>query len=147
MTHATPSPYPRDETLTDKILTVVMWLASVAVAPWILAFPPVSYEGLGLVASVGWGVMVGVGALLILAGNAFRSYVVELPGLLLNGAGISVYLILSWSQVFEGSMGSGARALLMVTFLCWLIRRSRKLVRHHLTLGRIDKIGRGAGDD
>lgn len=143
MTHATPSPYPRDETVVDRALLVAMWLASVAVAPWILAFPPVSYEGLGLVASVGWGVMVGAGALLILIGNLRHSYVLELPGLLLLGTGVTVYMILSWGQVYGGSMGSGARALLMITYLGWAIRRTRRLVRHHLTLERIDKIGRG----
>lgn len=143
MTHATPFPYPRDESVGDKILTIIMWAASVAVAPWILTFPPVSYEGFGFVASVGWGLLVGLGALLILAGNLRRSYVTEAPGVLLMGTGILVYVLLSWGQVYEGIFGSGARALLMVTFLCWLIKRSRKLFRYHRTLERVDKIGRG----
>lgn len=142
MTHATPHPYPRDETLADKALTVIMWLASVAVAPWILTFPPVSYEGLGLVASVGWGLLVGVGALLILVGILRRAHVVEFPGVILMGTGLLVYLILSWSQVFDGSLGSGARALLMITFFCWLLKRGRKLIRYHRTLERVDRIGR-----
>jgi len=142
-TAATPYPYDRHESLTDKILTVIMWLAVAGVAPWILAFPPVSYEGLGLVASVGWGVMAGVGGAMVLAGQLRHSYITEFPGVLLMGLGTLVYTILSWSQVGEGIMGSGARALLMVFLTFWLIKRGKKLVKYHLTLERIERIGRG----
>lgn len=140
---ATPYPYDRNETSTDRTLTVIMWLASVAVAPWILIFPPVSYEGLGLVASVGWGVMTGLGAALILVGTLRHSYITELPGVFLMGLGLLVYTILSWGQVADGTVGSGARALLMITFTIWLVKRGKQLVRYHLTLERIERLGRG----
>lgn len=139
----TSSPYPHFMSTADKLLTVLMYLTAAAVAPWIYAFPPVSYEGLGLVASVGWGFLVGAGALLMLAGELRRSHYLELPGVLLMGSGVLVYAMLSWAQTFSYSIGSGARALLMLAGFLWLLRRGKRLLGYHRTLNRIDRIGRG----
>ena len=139
----TSSPYPHSMSVTDKLLTVLMYAFAAAVAPWILAFPPVSYEGFGLVASVGWGVLVGVGAVLMLVGELKRSHYVELPGVMLAGAGLLTYTMLSWEQTLGSSPGSGARALLIAAGSVWLARRGKRLIGHHRTLDRIDRIGRG----
>lgn len=139
----TSSPYPHFMSTADKLLTVLIYLTAATVAPWILTFPPVSYEGLGLVASVGWGVLVGVGALLILAGELRRSHYIELPGVILMGSGILVYALLSWEQTINSSIGSGARSLLVLAGFLWLLRRGGRLLSYHRTLARIDRIGRG----
>lgn len=139
----TSSPYPHHTSVTDKLLTVLMYVLAAGVAPWILAFPPVSYEGFGLVASVGWGVLVGVGAVLMLVGELKRSHYVELPGVMLVGAGLLTYTMLSWEQTLNYSLGSGARALLIAAGSVWLVRRGKRLIGHHRTLDRIDRLGRG----
>ena len=139
----TSSPYPHSMSAADKVLTVLMYALAAGVAPWILAFPPVSYEGLGLVASVGWGVLVGVGAALMLVGELKRSHYVELPGVMLMGAGLATYTMLSWEQTISTSPGSGARALLVAAGSIWLARRGKRLIGYHRTLDRIDRIGRG----
>ena len=139
----TSSPYPHRMSTADKVLTVLMYALAAGVAPWILTFPPVSYEGLGLVASVGWGVLVGVGAVLMLAGELKRSHYVELPGVMLMGAGLATYTMLSWEQTISTSPGSGARALLVAAGSIWLARRGKRLIGYHRTLDRIDRIGRG----
>lgn len=138
----TSSPYPHHMSVTDKLLTVLTYALAAAVAPWILAFPPVSYEGLGLVASVGWGIMVGAGAVLMLTGELKRSHYVEIPGVMLVGAGLMTYAMLSWEQTLNSSPGSGARALLIAAGTVWLVRRGKRLIGYHRTLGRIDRIGR-----
>ena len=139
----TSSPYPHSLTVADKILTVLMYALAAGVAPWILAFPPVSYEGFGLVASVGWGILVGVGAVLMLVGELKRSHYVELPGIMLAGAGLLTYTMLSWEQTLNASPGSGARALLIAAGTVWLARRGKRLIGYHRTLDRIDRLGRG----
>lgn len=139
----TSSPYPHHMSTADKFLTVLMYALAAAVAPWIWAFPPVSYEGLGLVASVGWGILAGVGAVLMLIGELKRSHYVELPGVMLMGAGLLTYAMLSWEQTLTGSPGSGARALLIAAGTVWLARRGKRLIGYHRTLDRIDRIGRG----
>lgn len=123
-------------------LIVLMCSFGIAVAPWILTYPPVSYEGLGLVASVGWGVMVGVGSVFMLIGHLLKAYQWEIPGVILCAAGFFVYALLSWHQAIEDSAGSGARALLMCMFFCWLVLRGDVLLGYHHTLERVDKIGR-----
>ena len=143
MSPMTSSPYPHSMSVTDKLLTVLMYALAAGVAPWILAFPPVSYEGFGLVASVGWGILVGVGAVLMLVGELKRSHYVELPGVMLAGAGLLTYTMLSWEQTLSSSPGSGARALLIAAGSVWLARRGKRLIGHHRTLDRIDRIGRG----
>ena len=142
--HVTSTPYARARSKGRTALFVVGWLACVALAPYILVFPPVSYEGFGLVASVGWGVMAGAGAVLILIGNLRKAYLVEAPGVMLTTAGVAVYALLSWEQTITSSPGSGLRALLMVTFIsAFLLDRAMELLEHHKTLKRIDRIGRG----
>lgn len=142
--HATSSPYARARSKTRTALFVVGWLACVALAPYILVFPPVSYEGLGLVASAGWGVIAGAGAALILIGNLRKAYLIEAPGVMLVTAGVAVYALLSWDQAITVSPGSGPRALLMITFLtAFLLDRALELLEYHRTLKRIDRIGRG----
>ena len=139
----TSSPYPHRMSTADKVLTVLMYALAAGVAPWILTFPPVSYEGLGLVASVGWGVMAGAGAALILIGNLRKAYLVEAPGIMLTTAGVAVYTLLSWEQTISSSPGSGPRALLMVTFLtAFLLDRALELLEYRRTLKRIERIGR-----
>lgn len=142
--HVTSTPYTRARSRSRTALFVIGWLACVALAPYILAFPPVSYEGFGFVASVGWGVIAGAGAVLILIGNLRKAYLVEAPGVMLTTAGVAVYALLSWDQTLTSSPGSGPRALLMVTFLtAFLLDRAMELLEHHKTLKRIDRIGRG----
>ena len=139
----TSSPYPHFTSVTDKLLTVLMYALAAGVAPWILTFPPVSYEGFGLVASVGWGILVGVGAVLMLIGELKRSHYVELPGVMLMGAGLLTYAMISWEQTLNVSPGSGARALLIAAGTVWLARRGKRLIGYHRTLDRIDRLGRG----
>ena len=142
--HMASSPYARARSRSRTALFVIGWLACVALAPYILVFPPVSYEGFGFVASMGWGVMAGAGAVLILIGNLRKAYLVEAPGVMLTTAGVAIYAILSWEQTITSSPGSGLRALLMVTFIsAFLLDRALELLEHHKTLKRIDRIGRG----
>ena len=142
--HVTSTPYARARSRSRTALFVIGWLACVALAPYILVFPPVSYEGFGFVASMGWGVMAGAGAVLILIGNLRKAYLVEAPGVMLTTAGVAIYAILSWEQTITSSPGSGLRALLMVTFIsAFLLDRAMELLEHHKTLKRIDRIGRG----
>ena len=138
----TSSPYPHFTSVTDKLLTILMYALAAGVAPWILTFPPVSYEGFGLVASVGWGILVGVGAVLMLIGELKRSHYVELPGVILMGAGLLTYAMISWEQTLNASPGSGARALLIAAGTVWLARRGKRLIGYHRTLDRIDRLGR-----
>lgn len=137
------SPYPRERGALRTVLTILGWATAVAVAPWILTFPPVTYEGLGLVAGVGWGVLTGAGAALSLIGHLARRHEVELPGMILLGTGLVIYAALSWATVAEGSTGSGARALLLVAACFFIADRMLELIDWHLDLRRIDKIGRG----
>ena len=140
--HMTSSPYARVRSKGRTALFVIGWLACVALAPYILVFPPVSYEGFGLVASVGWGILVGVGAVLMLIGELKRSHYVELPGVMLMGAGLLTYAMISWEQTLNVSPGSGARALLIAAGSVWLARRGKRLIGYHRTLDRIDRLGR-----
>ena len=113
------------------------------VAPWILTFPPATYQGLGLVASYGGGVMFGAGAQLISAANAREDYPLENPGVGLVNGGLVVYLILSWHQVATGSTGSGARALLLVPFTGTQAARLLRLRSHHAQIRGLQRIARG----
>lgn len=136
-------PYPIRPSRVEIVLTVLMWTAGIAVAPYILTFPPVSYEGLGLVASIGWGVLAGVGSLLVLLGRIKHTPEIEAPGLLLFLTGVGVYVGLSWEQAINTSPGSGARGLLILMLLCTALIRLNKLRLHRKDMKRIEKIGRG----
>lgn len=144
MTGLIRSPYPRERGTARTVLLVTGWAVIAAVAPWILHFPPVTYKGLGLIAGVGWGILVGVGALVTLAGHLTRRHEVEIPGLLLLSTGLIIYVILSWQTVLDGSEGSGARALLLTGGAYLVAERLLELAQWVTHLRHIDKIGRGA---
>lgn len=143
MTGLIRSPYPRERGIARTVLLVAGWVTVALTAPWIITYPPVTYEGLGLVAGVGWGVLVGIGALLMLAGHLTRRHEVEIPGLLFLGTGLAIYVILSWQTVVSGSEGSGAQALLLTGGAYLIAERGLELVQWVLHLRRINRIGRG----
>lgn len=143
MTGLIRSPYPRERGAARTLLLVAGWITIGLVMPWILLYPPVTYEGLGLVAGVGWGILVGTGALLLLTGHLARRHEVEIPGLILLGTGLVIYVFLSWQTVTGGSEGSGARALLLTGGMYLIAERALELAQWVLHLRRIDKIGRG----
>lgn len=136
------SPYPRERGAARTTLLVIAWLTGGLVMPWILAFPPITYEGFGLVAGVGWGVLFGAGALLMLAGHLARRHEIEIPGLILLCSGLVVYVFLSWQTVLAGSEGSGARALMLTGGAFLVTERGLELAQWVVHLRRIDKIGR-----
>lgn len=138
------SPYPVPPSRWHTALLVVSWAVGGIVAPWILAFPPVTYQGLGLVASYGWGVMFGAGALLIALANAREEYRLEIPGVSLVLGGLAIYLILSWGQVAAGSTGSGSRALILIPFAGQSLARLLRLLGHHQRIQTLQKIARGS---
>lgn len=134
------SPYPAAASRARGVVLALAWLAGVAVAPWIVIFPPITYEGLGLAASVGWGLLVGLGSLLIVIGQVKRIYQVELPGTMLAAVGLTIYALLSWQQVATGSTGSGARALILIILIGIVIARGMDLWAHHRRMRRLDSI-------
>lgn len=139
------SPYAVPSSRLETAIVAGGWLIGALVAPWILTFPPVTYEGMGLVASYGWGVMFGAGAILIAIGHMREEYRIEIPGIGLVLGGIAVYLILTWGQVIAaGSMGSGSRGLLLVPFaVSYLLVRLLRLIGHHLRIQSLQRIARG----
>ena len=137
------SPYPVPPSRFQKILMVLTWAFGGLAAPWILTFPPITYQGLGLFASIGWGVMVGAGSLLISAGYLFEEYRIELPGVGLVVGGLAVYVLLSWQSTLTGSTGSGARAIILVLFLGTMTVRGLKLLGHHQVVRNLQRIARG----
>jgi len=140
------NPYPVPPSRWHTIILVLGWAIGGLAAPWILTFPPVTYEGLGLVASYGWGVMVGVGGLLIAFANAREEHRVEIVGRALATGGLAVYCILSWAQVIEGSAGSGSRALILIPFIAEMTARTVRLMAHHRRIGRMQRVARGTTD-
>src|SRR5699024_6281622 len=138
------SPYPVPPSRWHTAILVVSWIVGGLTAPWIIGFPPITYQGLGLVASYGWGVMFGVGAVLIALANAVEEYRIEIPGIALALGGLVVYDILSWHQVATGSTGSGSRALIFVPFMGVLLARLLRLLGHHRKIRGLQRIARGA---
>lgn len=138
------SPYPVPPSRWHTIILVVGWLIGGLTLPWIIKFPPVSYEGMGLVASYGWGVMVGIGSVLIAIANGKADYRFEIPGIALVLGGLIVYLILSWDQVFGGSTGSGSRALVLSPFVAVLLARFLQLWGHHRKMTPLQRLSRGS---
>lgn len=138
------SPYPVPPSRWHTALLVASWAVGAVAAPWILTFPPATYQGFGLVASYGWGVMFGVGALLIALANARAEYRIEIPGVGLMLGGLTVYLILSWGQVAAGSTGSGSRALILIPFAGVQLARLLRLLGHHQRIQALQKIARGS---
>lgn len=138
------SPYPVPPFRWHTIILVTTWAVGGLVAPWIITFPPVTYQGFGLVASYGWGVMFGVGALLIAVAHAREDYRIELPGTGLVLGGLLVYLMLSWHQVGTGSIGAGSRAIILVPVVGERAARIIRLWSHHRSMRRLQRVARGA---
>lgn len=138
------SPYPVPPSRWHTALLVTSWAVGGAVAPWILTFPPATYQGFGLAASYGWGVMFGAGALLTALANARAEYRIEIPGVGLVLGGLTIYLILSWGQVATGSTGSGSRALLLIPFAGVQLARLLRLMGHHQRIQALQRIARGS---
>lgn len=122
------SPYPVPPLALWRAAMVTGWAAGVAAGVWVLASPPLSYEGIGLVLTIVWGAMLAVGSGLVTAGHLAQSYKVELPGLVLALGGIVIYDYLSWEQTLTSSPGSGPRALLLVLLACLIVARIRVLL-------------------
>lgn len=138
------SPYPVPPSWWHTALLVTVWTVGGLVGPWILAFPPMTYQGFGLVASYGWGVMFGAGALLIALAHARAEYRIEVPGVGLVLGGLTIYLILSWGQVVTGSTGSGSRALILIPFAGERMARLLLLLMHHQRIQALQRIARGS---
>lgn len=122
------SPYPVPSLRLYRWAMVVGWLAAAVAGGWVLVFPPKSYDGLGLALTTAWGIMLGAGSLGAAAGHLFRTYQVEIPGVVLALGGVSIYGYLSWVQTFTDSPGSGPRACLLVLLAAILIARLRTLL-------------------
>lgn len=138
------SPYPVPPSRWHTILLVTGWAVGGLTAPWILAFPPLTYEGIGLIASYGWGVMYGIGSVLVAYAHAREDYRAEIPGLGLVLGGLAVYLILTWGQVLTGVTGTGSRGLLLTPYLAWMLARMLRLIGHHIRIQRLQRIARGS---
>lgn len=122
------SPYPVPPLRAWRAAMILGWMAGVASGTWVLADPPLSYQGIGLALTIAWGAMLAVGSGLTVAGHLTRRYKVELPGLVLALGGVVIYDFLSWQQTLTTSPGSGPRALLLVMLACMLIARIRVLI-------------------
>lgn len=107
---------------------VLGWLAGAAAGAWVIAYPPRTYEGLGLALTMAWGIMLALGSGLTALAHIIRSYQTEIPGLILALGGVTIYSYLSWEQTFTGTWGSGPRALLLVLLACLIVARIRMLL-------------------
>lgn len=137
------SPYPVPQDAVWRGLLILGWVFGVIGGGWVLYYPPVTYQGIGLGLTIAWGVMLAAGALAILIAHLRQSYRIEIPGLWLVVGGLIIYILLSWDQVFSGSWGSGPRACLLVTLACICAARLRVLHILDRRLRRIDSYGRG----
>lgn len=122
------SPYPVPPLRTYRIAMVIGWVAGVAAGTWVLADPPLSYQGIGLALTIAWGAMLAIGSALTAIGHIARRYKIELPGLVLALGGVVIYDYLSWQQTLTTSPGSGPRALLLIVLACLLVARIRVLL-------------------
>lgn len=122
------SPYPIPPLRTWRVAMVVGWIAGIGAGAWVLIYPPVSYQGIGLALTIIWGAMLVIGSALTALGHITRRYKIELPGLVLALGGVVIYDYLSWEQTLGTSPGSGPRALLLVLLACVLIARIRVLM-------------------
>lgn len=137
------SPYPVPQDAAWRGLLILGWIFGVIGGGWVLASPPVTYQGIGLGLTIAWGVMLTAGSLAILIAHLWQKYRVEIPGLWLVVGGLVIYILLSWDQVFSGSWGSGPRASLLITLACICAARLRLLHILDRRLRRIDSYGRG----
>lgn len=122
------APYPIPSLRTYRASMIAGWVAGIGAGAWVLADPPLSYQGIGLALTITWGAMLVIGSALTALGHITRRYKIELPGLVLALGGVVVYDYLSWQQTFTGSWGSGPRALLLILLACVLIARIRVLL-------------------
>lgn len=122
------APYPIPSLRTWRASMVIGWAAGIGAGAWVLADPPLSYQGIGLALTIIWGAMLVIGSALTALGHITRRYKIELPGLVLALGGVVIYDYLSWQQTFTGSWGSGPRALLLILLACVLIARIRVLL-------------------
>lgn len=139
------SPYPVPSLKLWRVAMILGWLAGVAAGAWVVVEPPKSYEGIGLLLTTAWGVMLAVGSGLCVAGHLLRRYQVEVPGLVLALGGIVIYDYLSWQQTFGDSLGSGPRALLLVLLAAWIIARIRTLLHIDRQARRMVELREGHG--
>lgn len=122
------SPYPVPPLRLWQAAMVTGWTAGATAGAWVLASPPVSYEGLGLALTTMWGLMLAVGSGLCALAHLLQKYKLELPGLVLALGGVVIYGYLSWEQTVVTSPGSGPRALLLLFLACWIVARVRVLI-------------------
>lgn len=122
------SPYPVPVLRVWRCAMVLGWAAAASAGAWVVVSPPLSYEGVGYALTIAWGVMLGLGSLIVMVAYLIRSYQVELPGLALALGGVVVYDYLSWVQTLTTSPGSGPRALLLVLLACLIVARVRLLI-------------------
>ena len=137
------SPYLVPQDAIWRGLLILGWVFGVTGGGWVLASPPVTYQGIGLGLTIAWGAMLAAGSLAVLIGHLWQKYRIEVPGLWLVVGGLVIYILLSWDQVFSGSWGSGPRASLLVTLACICAARLRLLHILDRKLRRIDSYGRG----
>ena len=137
------SPYLVPQDAIWRGLLILGWVFGVIGGGWVLASPPVTYQGIGLGLTIAWGAMLAAGSLAVLIGHLWQKYRIEVPGLWLVVGGLVIYILLSWDQVFSGSWGSGPRASLLVTLACICAARLRLLHILDRKLRRIDSYGRG----
>lgn len=122
------APYPIPSLRTYRAAMIAGWVAGVGAGAWVLADPPLSYQGIGLALTITWGAMLVIGSALTALGHIARRYKIELPGLVLALGGVVIYDYLSWQQTLTSSPGSGPRALLLILLACVLIARIRVLM-------------------
>lgn len=122
------SPYPIPTLRVYRVAMILGWIAGAAAGAWVLADPPLSYQGIGLALTIAWGAMLAVGSGLTVLGHLTQRYKIELPGLVLALGGVVIYDYLSWVQVLTTSPGSGPRALLLVLLACLIVARIRVLI-------------------
>lgn len=122
------SPYPVPNLRAWQVVMAVGALAGVAAGTWVVVSPPKSYDQIGLALTIAWGVMLAIGSGVALIGQLTRKYKVELPGLVLALGGVAIYDYLSWQQTLGDSLGSGPRALLLITLACFILARIIMLI-------------------
>lgn len=139
------SPYPVPDLRIWRAAMVLGWAAGTAAGVWVLVSPPKSYDGLGLILTTMWGIMLAVGSLLVTIGHITRRYQVEIPGLVIALGGITLYAYLSWWQTLTDSPGSGPRALLLLLLAGFIVGRIRLLLRIDQIARRMIEIREDAG--
>lgn len=120
-------PYP--PTRIERALGAIVGLGVAAAGAWVLISPPLSYQGLGLMLTTAWGILLAAGGISITTGWTGSSYKIELPGIVLAMGGLAIYAILSWQATLTDSLGSGPRACLIAVGAVIAVLRLAKLIR------------------